>query len=117
VTYTVTPMAIEVPLRGRTKAKASVAVMPETAGTVEEVLVEKGQKVAAGDLLCTLDQGTRAAAVAQAEAGLAQAQADYETNAALRERGLQPANTERALEVALRAAEANLKNAQAELER
>lgn len=116
-TYTVQPMAVEVPLRGRTKAKATVSVMPETSGIVEQVHVEKGQRVTVGELICTLEQGTRAAAVAQAEAALAQAEADFETNAELRERGLQPANTARAMEVALRAAEANLKNARAELER
>ena len=36
-------MPIEVPLRGRTKAKSVVSVMPETAGTVDAVHVEKGQ--------------------------------------------------------------------------
>lgn len=117
VTFTMQPLAIEVPLRGRTKAKASVSVMPETQGVVRQVHVEKGRKVAAGDLICTLDQGTRAAAVIQAEAALAQAQQDFDTNAALREKGLQPVNSARAVEVALRAAEAGLENAKAELER
>ena len=112
VTYVMQPMAIEVPLRGRTKAKASVSVMPETQGVVKTVLVEKGQRVAAGDLICRLDEGTRAAAVAQAEAAVAQAQQDYDTNASLREKGLAPANSARALEVALKAAEAALENAQ-----
>lgn len=117
VTYSVRPMAIDVPLRGRTRAKASVTVMPETQGVVEAVHVQKGQAVAIGDLICTLDRGTRAAAVAQAEAALAQAQQDYDTNVALRDKGLQPANSGRAMEVALRAAETNLDNARAELDR
>jgi membrane fusion protein, multidrug efflux system len=116
-TFTVRPMAIEAPLRGRTKAKASVTVVPQTQGIVRTVHVEKGQRVAAGDLLCTLDQGTRAAAVAQAEASLAQSQQDFETDAALREKGLAPANTARAAETGLRAAEAAVDNAKAELER
>ena len=117
VTYAMQPMAIEVPLRGRTKAKASVKVMPETAGIVQTVHVEKGQAVVAGALICTLDQGTRAAAVAQAEAALAQAQQDYDTNAALRAKGLQPANSAGAMEVALRAAQTGVDNARAELAR
>lgn len=116
-TFVVQPLALEAPLRGRTKAKASVSIVPETQGVVQTVHVEKGQRVAAGDLLCTLDQGTRAAAVAQAEASLAQAQQSYETNAALREKGLAPANSANAVEVALRAAEAALDNAKAELDR
>ncbi len=131
VIYTAQAMPIEVPLRGRTQAKSVVTAVAETAGTVETVHVTKGERVAAGDLLCTLDQGTRAAAVAQAEAsllqaqaGLQQAQTDVETNASLRDRGLAPANTASQLQVALsgaeaqvRAAEAGLDNAKAELAR
>ena len=130
-TYVAQPWAIEVPLRGRTQAKASVGAVAETAGIVDAVHVTKGQKVAIGDLLCTLDQGTRVAAVAQAEAGLeqanaglVQAQSDYDTNAELREKGLAAPNTARQLEVALTGAQAalssakaGLANAQAELER
>lgn len=130
-TYLATPMAIEVPLRGRTQAKASVSAVAETAGIVDTVNVTKGQSVAVGDLLCTLDQGTRAAAVAQARAGIEQAnarlleaQADFDTNAELRSKGLAAPNTARGFEVALTAAkagvtsaEAALDNAQAELDR
>lgn len=130
-TFTVQPMKVEVPLRGRTKARAVVSVMPETAGTVNTVHVEKGQQVAEGDLLCTLDQGTRVAAVtqaeaalAQAEAGLANAQSEFDTNQSLRDKGLAPANTAGNFESALRAAQAGvaaarsgLDNARAELAR
>ena len=131
VTYTAEAMPIMVPLRGRTQAKSTVSAVAETAGIIDSVSVTKGQKVAVGDLLCTLDQGTRQAAVNQAEAGLAQANAgivqaqlDYDTNAELREKGLAAANTGRPLEVALTAAKASvtaaqaaLDNAKAELER
>lgn len=116
-TFTAEQMPVEVPLRGRTQAKASVAVQPEAQGIVTAVHVEKGEATTAGDLLCTLDRGTREAAVLQAEASLAQAEQDLETNAQLREGGLAPANSGRALEVAVRSAEAALANARAELER
>lgn len=130
-TYVAQPMSIEVPLRGRTQAKASVSSVAETAGIVDTVHVTKGQTVAVGDLLCTLDQGTRAAAVAQANASVAQAnaslvqaQADFDTNAELRSKGLAAPNTARSVEVALTAAQAGitsakaaLDNAQAELDR
>lgn len=116
-TFTVQPMAMEVPLRGRTRAKSVVTVTPETQGLARQIHVEKGQRVEVGDLICTLEGGTRAAALAQAEASLAQAEADFETNASLRERGLSPANSARSFEVALRAAEAAVENARTELER
>lgn len=116
-TFKMQPMPVEVPLRGRTKAKSVVTITPETSGVVTAVHVEKGQTVAAGDLVCTLDTGVRAAALAQAEAALAQAQSAYDTNAALRRKELAPANSGLALEASLKAAQAALDNARAELER
>ncbi len=131
VTYIAQPMAVEVPLRGRTRAKASVSAVAETSGIVDTIHVSKGQVVSVGDKLCTLDQGTRVAAVSQAEAGLAQANAglvqaqlDFDTNEALRAKGLAAPNTGRGVEVGLSAAKAGLSgaqsgldNAKAELER
>lgn len=121
--FQVQPMPIEVTLRGRTTASADVEAVAQTAGVIESVHVEKGQRVEIGDVLCTLDQGTRAAAVAQAEAslaqaeaGLAQAQLDAETNASLRERGLAPANSANGVEVALTGAEAQVTSAQVALD-
>src|SRR5690606_37309940 len=123
VTYTAEPMKIDVPLRGRTQAKASVGAVAETAGIVDAVHVTKGQTVAVGDALCTLDQGTRVAAVAQAQAGLeqanaglVQAQLDFDTNAELRTKGLAAPNTRRALDVALSGAKASVASAQAGLD-
>lgn len=130
-TFTAQPMPVEVPLRGRTQAKATVTAVAETAGTVDTVHVSKGQRVEVGDLLCTLDQGTRVAAVAQAQAAvdqanaaLAQAQLNFDTNAGLREKGLAAANTANAADVALAQAKAGvsqaaagLDNAKAELDR
>ena len=122
-TFQQAPMPVEVTLRGRTLASANVAAAAETSGVVQTVHVEKGDRVEVGDLLCTLEPGTRAAAVAQAEAGLAQARAslaqaelDFETNTQLRERGLAPANTASSAEVAVAAAEAAVSSAQAQLD-
>ena len=119
-TFIAKPMAIEVPLRGQTAAKATVTAAAETSGIVLSVNVIKGQLVKAGDLLCTLDPGTREAAVAQAQGalaqangGLAQAQADYDTNAELRGKGLATPNSERLLGVALWSAKASVAAAQA----
>lgn len=121
--FTARPFALEVPLRGRTEAKQTVAASAQTSGIVENVHVTKGDQVNPDDVLCTLDRGTRQARVAQAEAGLAQAQsslaqakADFDTNASLRERELAAANTARQFEVALTAAEAGLSSAQSALD-
>lgn len=117
VTYTMQPMEIEVPLRGRTAAKTMVSVVPQTQGTVEAVLVQKGQSVAVGDVLCRLDKGDREAAVAQAEAAVATAQTAFDSNAELRKQGLAPKNSGLQLEAALKQAQAGLDNARTELGR
>lgn len=122
-TFTARPFVIEVPLRGRTQARETVPASAQTSGIVETIHVSKGDIVAADDLLCTLDQGTRqasvdqaAASLAQAQASMAQAEADFDTNASLRERGLAPANTARQYQVALSAAEAQLSAAESALD-
>lgn len=116
-TFAVQAYPIEVPLRGRTKAKSSVTVTPETSGTVTEVKVAKGQTVSPGDVICTLDPGDRAAAVAQAEASLAQAQLQFDTNAELRKKGVAASNTANQAEVGLKAAQVAYDSARTELER
>jgi len=116
-------MPIEVNVRGQTQANAVVSVRAETSGLVKQVLVNKGQVVAPGDLLCSIDKGARQARLAQATATLAQAQsakaqaqADFDTNFSLREKQLVPANTARQFEVSLRAANASVRSAIASLD-
>lgn len=116
-TYSVQPFPLQVPLRGRTKASSLVSITPETQGVVTAVNVVKGQTVAAGDVLCTLDEGTRAAAVAQAEAALASAQTAFDTNQQLIERGLSPSNTATSAEATLRQAQTAFDQAKLELDR
>lgn len=116
-TFVARAMPLEVTLRGRTKASASITARAQTAGTVESRPVNKGDRVAPGDLICTLDQGSRRLRVAQAEAALAQAQQDFDSNQTLRERGVAPANSGRAYAVALAAAKAAIEDAQNELDR
>ncbi|PXA88387.1 efflux RND transporter periplasmic adaptor subunit [Nostoc sp. 3335mG] len=122
-TFSAKAMPLQVPLRGRTQAKATVTAVAETAATVDVVHVTKGQTVKVGDPLCTLDQGTRVAAVtqaeaavAQAEAALAQAQLNFDTNADLRQKGVAAANTENAVIVALAQAKAGVSQATAGLD-
>jgi multidrug efflux system membrane fusion protein len=110
-------MPIEVPLRGRTKAKSSVSVVAQTAGIVQSVEVKKGQRVEAGDTLCTLDQGARKLAVDQAQAAVDQAQTAYDANLALVKKGVAAPNTTLAVEAQLKGAQAQLQSAKLELER
>ena len=110
-------MPIEVPLRGRTKAKSSISVVAQTSGIVQSIPVNKGDRVKPGDTLCTLDQGARKLAVDQAQAAVDQAQTAYNSNLELVKKGVAAPNTTLAVEAALKGAQAQLENAQLELGR
>lgn len=109
--------AIEVPLRGRTKAKTMVSVVAQTSGIVQEISVIKGQSVKAGDTLCKLKTDARQLAVDQAQAAVTQAQTAYDSNQALVQKGLAAQNTSLAATAALAQAKTGLENAQLELAR
>jgi multidrug efflux system membrane fusion protein len=110
-------MPIEVPLRGRTKAKTMVSVVAQTSGIVQEISVTKGQSVKAGDTLCKLKTDARQLAVDQAQAGLTQAQTAFDANQELVKKGLAAQNTSLAATATLAQAKTALENAQLELAR
>ncbi len=62
-------------LRGQTEAARQVDVRAETSGQVVSEPLRKGAFVEKGQILCTLDPGTRASSLAEAEARLAEARA------------------------------------------
>lgn len=62
-------------LRGRTEALRQVDVVAETSGRVISEPLRKGAQVTAGQLLCELNPGTKAADLAEAEARLLEARA------------------------------------------
>jgi len=62
-------------LRGRTEAVRQVVVSAETSGRIISEPLRAGAEVAAGDLLCEIDPGTRLSALAEAEARLQEAEA------------------------------------------
>lgn len=104
-------------VRGRTEADAKVEVRAETGGIVEERSFEKGQRVAEGVLLCTLERGSREARLLQAKAQLTQAETDLQANSTLSEKGYAAKNQLPALQAAVDAATAAVKEAEIELER
>ncbi len=62
-------------VRGRTEAARQVDVRAETSGLVISEPLRKGASVAAGEILCKLDPGTRDVALAEANARLEEARA------------------------------------------
>ena len=112
--FDVSLMPLEITLRGHTAAEATVNATAQTTDIIQTLDVVEGQSVDVGDLICSLDTGTRQASVDQAEASLAQseaallqAQSNFNTNQSLRLKNLAPANSADGFAAALSAAKAN----------
>ena len=60
---------------GDIRAFAEASVISEVAGTIEELRVERGQRIAAGDAIAVVEHAEASAAVRQAEAALQAAKA------------------------------------------
>ena len=115
---------------GRLHAVDSAEIRPEVGGRITQVLFEDGQNVKAGDVLFVIDPRPYEAAVARAEANLASAQTNAgfaklefdRANGLLKSEAIaqhiydERANTFRVNTAAVKAAEAELKQSQLDLE-
>jgi multidrug efflux system membrane fusion protein len=103
--------------RGQTEAARRVEVRAETTAPVISEPLRRGALVAAGDVLCRLDPGTRAATLAEAEARLAEALLSANAAEKLQEGGFRSETATAAARAALQAAEAGVQAARKEIER
>ncbi len=104
-------------LRGRTEANRRVEVRAQTTGLVISEPLRRGALVAEGDVLCELDPGNRPALLAEAEARLAEAEANNTASERLAERGYTAETTAIANRAALQSAQAAIDQARREIER
>lgn len=104
-------------LRGRTEAARRVEVRAETQGLVVSAPRPRGSAVAEGDVLCELDPGTRRAALAEAEARLAEAEINFTAASRLSEGGFAAQTRVAGAEAAIEAARAGVERARTELDR
>lgn len=111
------PVQTGIVLSGRTEAARKVDVSAETTGVVISEPIAKGASVAAGDVLCRLDPGTRPAVLAEAEARLAEAEVNDRTASQLAQRGFSSETSAIAAQAALQGAQAMVRQAQKEIER
>ena len=103
------PLPVRVKIRGHTQDKRTVEVRAETAGHVVERPVERGARVATGDVLCRLAIEDRQARVDQAKEAVNQTRIEHEGSLRLKDGGFQS-------ETAIAQAKARLAAAQAQLE-
>ena len=97
-------------VRGKTQNKRTVQVRTEVQGLVVNRAVERGQSVAANQLLCRISVDDRQAAFVESQQRVNQAKIDYDGAKQLRAKGYNS-------ESAIAAAKANLATARAELKR
>ena len=86
-TLTAEPYEREIVVNGRTEAVRLVEVKAEIDGRIGEIVVEKGARVRAGDVLARLDMEDRVARMAEALARVDQRQLEYDAVRQLSERG------------------------------
>jgi len=109
-------MLREMSIYGQSEPKRRVTVRAEVAGRVSEVNIPRGAAVQKGDLLLHLSEDDRPQRLEQARAALQQRELEYEGAKSLKNKGLQ---AERQLAEALallRAARAELKRAELNLQ-
>ena len=99
-------------LRGETAASKVLSVKAETEGAVISQPLRKGTFVKEGELLCELEIGTKQAAVSEAKARLAEAEANNTASANLVKKGFASETTAISREASLESAVANLERAE-----
>jgi multidrug efflux system membrane fusion protein len=102
---------------GVTQADQRAFAVARGGGVVATLNVAKGDKVRKDDVIATISDEGRAAAVAQAKATLDQREAELQANQRLIERGFVPRNALQALESAVASARAALAAAEAEAQK
>ena len=111
------PHTVYQSFKGRTEAIRTVTVRSETTGTVVSTPVAEGRIVGRGQLLCGLALESREARLAEAKASVEANRLEYESAAALQEKGWTTSNRAAALKAALDQAEAALAAAQIEMDK
>jgi len=104
-------------LSGRTEADKKVAIVSRTQAIISELRVKRGDRVKAGDVLAVLTDDGRSAQLQQARALVQQRKAEFEARTKLIEQGNLPKLDSNAISSQLRAAEAALAQAEAEVQR
>lgn len=104
-------------IRGRTQNKRSVNVQSQISGLVKDRFVERGDSVAAGDLLCEITLEDRAALLAEASAAAEQAKIEHGGSLKLSKEGLQSETVIAQTKARLASAVARQKRAQLDIQR
>ncbi len=106
----------EIVVQGQLEPAKVMALRAETAGTVRELSLKKGQRISSGQTLVTLSEGDRVTALAAAKANLAQVNSEYQAARKLASQGLQSKLSLEASSALREASQAQVNSAQLELD-
>ncbi|MEM9140190.1 MAG: efflux RND transporter periplasmic adaptor subunit [Pseudomonadota bacterium] len=95
-------------IRGRTKANRTVQIASEISGRVISQAIASGARVEKGQVLCRLNPGVLAAELAEAEALLEEAEVEASAASRLKRKGFTAETTLKASQAELRVAQARL---------
>lgn len=103
-TQTATVRPREITVRGHTEVSRSVVIRAEIAGTIDEIRVNKGDRVTAGQVLTTFELSDRPQRLAEVQALVAQRQLEFNIARSLAQQGQQPMTRMVAAQTALESA-------------
>lgn len=115
-TISAQPVDNKIILQARTEADRTVTLRAEQNGLIAEVLVSDGDRVTEGQVLARIETRDREAALAEANATLAQMELEYSQAVQLNSRGFRATTDVRIKEASLEAARAGVERAQIALD-
>jgi multidrug efflux system membrane fusion protein len=116
-TLSATNRTREVTVRAHTEVSRTVTVRSELAGSVREILVNKGDRVREGQVIARLDLADRAARLTEAQANAANRQLEYNIAKALTDQGNTAMTRLVAAQAALESANAALARVELEIDK
>jgi multidrug efflux system membrane fusion protein len=104
-------------VRGETRSKRTVSVKAQINGTLKERLVERGDRVSVGDVLCQISEEDRGVSVLEAQSAFEQAKIEFEGSQRLAKQGFQSQTLIAQSRARLAQAKANLKRSELNVDR
>jgi len=105
----------EVSVRAHTETSRQATVRTEIAGTITQLMINKGDRVTSGQVIAKLDQADRAARLAEAKALVEQRQLEFNIAKSLGDKGDAPATRLAAAKAGLESANAAVTRIQLEV--
>lgn len=119
ITFTLSPTTItdRINLPGYIEPWTRLNLMAKLNGTITEMMVKEGDRVKKGDILAHIEDDEYRIAVERAQAAYKLAQADYERDRSIYEKGVIPTATLEANRTKMQTARADFENAKLQLSR